>query len=79
VSWAFKKSDEEYSESKKAHPARHPKDCCLYAEVHFSFCTKKRRENISEATIRPLFEEFGPIQNILLKRINIDPVRAPFL
>jgi hypothetical protein len=38
--------------------------------------TKQRKEIITEATIRPLFEEFGFIEDIVIKKVANDSVRC---
>jgi RNA recognition motif-containing protein len=65
------------------------------AEIHFSFVSKQVKQNfikvdrshlfvqkkyvITEATIRSIFEEFGPVEDICIKKIEYSKVLRMFI
>jgi hypothetical protein len=69
VKWS-RKSDENVKKPKKQSIGKfHPIES---AEIHFSFVSKQRHFAVTEATLRAIFQEFGPVQDISLKKTELN-------
>lgn len=44
------------------------------AELHFSFISKQNIFLVTEATVRDVFNQFGPVQDVSIKKSGIDQV-----
>jgi hypothetical protein len=48
--------------------SKEPKDALHCAQLHFSFISKQSSAVVSEATVRSVFEQFGAIKDVYLKK-----------
>jgi RNA recognition motif-containing protein len=68
VSWAYKRNKQEIKEHKLIAQSNNNHELPQGAELHFSFVSKQTDFLVTEATLRAIFEEFGPIQHICIKK-----------